>query len=68
MSMTKRYLESLPQAEQDDILGLPRDEWDESAENEPTQEQINEWMRQRVEAEDLFWARELAREGADDQC
>lgn len=35
--MTKRYLESLPQAEQDNILGLPAqdDEWTESAENEP---------------------------------
>ena len=37
MSMTKRYLESLPKEQQDDILGLPPDEreWYESAENEP---------------------------------
>jgi len=37
MSMTKRYLESLPKEQQDDILGLPPDEWTESAENEPTE-------------------------------
>jgi hypothetical protein len=35
MSMTKRYLESLPKEQQDDILGVPPDEWTESAENEP---------------------------------
>ena len=35
MSMTKRYLESLPKEQQDDILGIPPDEWTESAENEP---------------------------------
>lgn len=35
MSMTKRYLESLPKEQQDDILGLgPQDdEWTESADN-----------------------------------
>ncbi len=35
MSLTKRYLESLPKEQQDEILGLPPDEWTESAENEP---------------------------------
>lgn len=39
MSMTKRYLESLPKEQQDDILGLPPDEWDESAENVPPVEE-----------------------------
>lgn len=42
------------------------DEWTGSAENEPTQEEINDWMRRRVDAEELWWARMLA-EG-DDQC
>jgi hypothetical protein len=37
MSMTKRYLESLPKEQQDDILGIPPDEWTESAENEPAE-------------------------------
>lgn len=58
MSMTKRYLESLPKEQQDDILGLPPDEWDESAENEPTADGLDE----------LRWAQELAREEADEQC
>jgi len=56
MSMTKRYLESLPQAEQDAILGLPPNEWDESAENEPDA------------AEELWWARMLNEEAEDEQC
>jgi len=42
MSMTKRYLESLPKEQQDDILGLPPDEWTESAENEPEDWPIEE--------------------------
>jgi len=54
MSMTKRYLESLPKEQQDDILGLPPDEWTDDAENEPT-------------AEELWWARMLAEE-EDEQC
>lgn len=54
MSMTKRYLESLPKEQQDDILGLPPDEWVESAENEPTED-------------DIWWARMLT-EGEDEQC
>ena len=54
MSMTKRYLESLSKQQQDEILGLPPDEWTEEAENEPTEEE-------------LWWARMLAEEG-DEQC
>jgi len=53
--MTKRYLESLPKEKQDDILGLPFDEWTEEAENEPTEEES-------------WWARMLAEEGGDEQC
>jgi len=37
MSMTKRYLDTLPKEQQDDILGIPPDEWTDSAENEPTE-------------------------------
>ena len=48
MSMTKRYLESLPKEQQDNILGLPPDEWTESAENEPTEEELK---RARIEAQ-----------------
>lgn len=38
MSITKRYLESLPEEEQNNILGLPPsdEEWTDDAENEPT--------------------------------
>jgi len=35
--MTKRHLESLSKQQQDEILGLPPDEWVEDAENEPEQ-------------------------------
>jgi len=52
--MTKRYLESLPQAEQDDILGRA-DEWTESAENEPDADD---------ECECCSWRREKG----DEQC
>lgn len=62
MSMTKRYLESLPQSEQDAILGR-FDEWTDDAENEPelTQEEMTELMHQRAEAE-VEWARALMEE------
>jgi len=60
MSMAKRYLESLPRKQQDDILGLPPDEWTESAENEPTATEEEQWF-------DLWWAQRLAEEG-DEQC
>lgn len=51
MSMTKDYLHSLPQAEQDAILGRP-DEWDDDAENEPTDEELAEWARALMEEDD----------------
>jgi hypothetical protein len=38
MSMTKRYLESLPEEEQNAILGAFPDEWTESAESAPLEE------------------------------
>lgn len=58
MSMTKRYLESLPQAEQDAILGgvdnayISPDEWTDDAENEPTDEELAEWARALMEEND----------------
>lgn len=61
MSMTKRYLESLPADEQDAILGavLAFDlafgydgEWTDSAENEPTDEELAEWARALIEEDD----------------
>ena len=55
--MTKRYLESLPKEQQDDILGLPPDEWTESAESVP----------EIPTDEDLWWARML-NEGEEEQC
>jgi len=45
MSMAKRYLESLPKEQQDDILGVPPDEWVESAENEPEDEEESWWAQ-----------------------
>jgi hypothetical protein len=55
MSMTKRYLESLPKEQQDDILGLPPDEWVESAENEPgiCAECSNEWPESQLSQDGL---------------
>lgn len=62
MSMTKRYLESLPAGEQDAILGR-FDEWTDDAENEPelTQDEMTELMHQRAKAE-VEWARALMEE------
>jgi uncharacterized membrane protein len=51
MSLTKRYLERLPQAEQDEILGR-FDEWTDSAENEPPDEELAEWAQALMEEED----------------
>lgn len=51
--MTKRYLESLPKEQQDDILGLPPDEWTESAANEPEVDaEYEAWQSQRESMED----------------
>lgn len=48
MSMTKRYLESLPKEQQDDILGLPpdEDEWPD----EPGDEQCADIFEQVEQA------------------
>jgi hypothetical protein len=57
MSMTKRHLESLPEAEQNEILGkLPDDEWTNSAENESNetltpQELLREIMWLEIDAD-----------------
>lgn len=58
MSMTKCYLESLPQSEQEAILGgidnayISPDEWVNDAENEPTDEELAEWARTLIEEDD----------------
>ena len=55
MSLTKRYLESLPADEQDAILGgidnvyISPDEWTNDAENEPTDDELAEWARALIE-------------------
>lgn len=67
MSMTKRYLDSLPRKQQDDILGLPPMCDCNCHYADGGGLVCSDCMGGHETAEDAWWARMLAEEG-DTQC
>jgi len=76
MSMTKRYLESLPKEQQDDILGLPPGGWLEGQYETIPQTfcKSDEWVESAENEpwwdidEDGEYAETLTDETEDEQC